>query len=604
MEQERRGVSIGGKLIAGYLAMVLFMVGIAVTGYTNMAVLRARLRDMHEVKLPSIDNLDQSDRDLQQLLVAERSLLSLSADDPKVKDLLAAYEENAQQSKDRAAAFIALSDGTEEKALYEAYLAERAKWEASSREVLRLAASQAMEDRMAAIERSFGAAAEGFGKTREYLNQLEELTLEKAAAETVAANEAFVRSVIVLVLISLFTVALALVVGLTLSNRIRSALAAAVSFADGIASGDLTGRLSGELVTRGDELGRLARSLDSMNRRLASIVGSIDGAAYSINEEAGQVAASAQAVSQGATEQAASVEEISSSMEQMVSNIQQNADNAVETGRISGSAAEEGSKGGESVAQTVHAMKEISNKIAIIDEIARNTNLLALNAAIEAARAGEFGKGFAVVASEVRKLAERSQLSAGEITDLSAKSVSVAEEAGRIIDRIVPDIRKTNELVQEIVASGREQESGASQMNSAVLQLDQVIQQNASAAEELSAMAANLASQSAAMRDTIGFFKVSSEAGVGKIPMEATAAERAAKEWARTPAPKALPRETSKPAARPGRRHAEAGASSDAASSSGVAATSVAGQKKGGGAKPPLGIMPAERASDADFEEF
>lgn len=603
MNKNAKGLSIGAKLIAGYLSMVVFMIAIAFTGYSNMVSLMVGLDDMHKVKLPSIDNLDQADRDLQQLLVAERSLLAVPYGDAKVKDLIAAYDENAGQSTDRIGAFKKLSNGAEEGALYDKYLESRAKWEGLSRKVVALATSEAEADRAAAAELSFGDAAKGFGETREYLNQLEELTLAKADADSDAADAEVARAVVVLVLISLLTVALALVVGLTLSNSIRRALSAAVAFADGIASGDLTGRLSGKLISRTDELGRLASSLDSMNRRLAEIVSSIDGAAIGIDNEAGQVSSSAQAVSQGATEQAASVEELSSSMEQMASNIQQNADNAVETGRISGAAAAEGAKGGDSVGQTVVAMKEISSKIAIIDEIARNTNLLALNAAIEAARAGEAGKGFAVVASEVRKLAERSQHSAGEITELSGRSMSVAVEAGRIIDKIVPDIRKTNELVQEIIASGREQESGASQINSAVMQLDQVIQQNASAAEELSAMAESLAAQSRSLRDTVSFFNIGagSESGQRKIPMEAAEAERIMYE--RNARSKTQPKES-------------VVAGKSAAAKKAVPALSSSTEKP---KRAQLGIVPAdrrsedsksadqkpaERSSDSDFEEF
>jgi methyl-accepting chemotaxis protein len=272
----------------------------------------------------------------------------------------------------------------------------------------------------------------------------------------------------------------------------------------------------------------------------------------------------------------------------------------VETGRISGTAAIEGAKGGESVTQTVQAMKEISGKIAIIDEIARNTNLLALNAAIEAARAGETGKGFAVVASEVRKLAERSQHSAGEITELSSRSMAVAEDAGRIIDQIVPDIRKTNELVQEIIASGREQEAGASQINAAVMQLDQVIQQNASAAEELSAMAETLASQSRSLRETIAFFKVGESNVSGKIPMEASATERAVhgKEWTdggrKHSQRKALPAATQARASEASSGPMERSQARPKGASRGIV---PADQK-------PADQKPAERSSDADFEEF
>ena len=510
--KKRYGVSIGMKLILGYLSMIVFMVAIALTGYFNMLELTQKVEDMHTVKLPAIDSLDQADRDLQQLLVAERSLLALSTGDERAKKQMADHAENLQQSKERVAKYISLSETAEERKLIEAYRAAEAKWEPLTVRVVSLASSSAPGDREAAFALSFGDAAKGFGEMRESINQLEELVLTEADANAKEAKADFSRAVLILFLISALTVALALAVGIGLSRSIRGALFAAVTFADRISSGDLTGKIDARALSRGDELGKLAQSLDTMNGRLYGIARDINSAAVGIENEAGQVSSSAMSVSEGATRQAASVEELSSSMEEMVSNIRQNSDNAVETGRIAGASALEGAKGGESVAQTVIAMKDISGKIAIIEEIARQTNLLALNAAIEAARAGDAGKGFAVVASEVRKLAERSQKSAAEITGLSRHSVTVAEEAGSVIGRIVPDIRKTNELVQEIVASNREQESGSSQINSAVLQLDQVIQQNASAAEELSAMAETLAAQSRTLRDTVGFFRLDGDA--------------------------------------------------------------------------------------------
>ncbi|MBF0321149.1 MAG: hypothetical protein HQL01_15255, partial [Nitrospirae bacterium] len=238
----------------------------------------------------------------------------------------------------------------------------------------------------------------------------------------------------------------------------------------------------------------------------------------------GELSAGAQQLSEGATEQAASVEETSSSMEEMTSNIRQTTDNSKQTEAISTTAAKDALESGKAVSEAVNAMKEIASKISIIEEIARQTNLLALNAAIEAARAGEHGKGFAVVASEVRKLAERSQKAAGEISELSASSVSIAEQAGTMLNKLVPDIRKTADLVQEITAASNEQNTGAEQINKAIQQLDQVIQQNASAAEEMASTSEELSSQSEQLQNTIAFFKTGAEGAATRF--QAKAAKR------------------------------------------------------------------------------
>ncbi len=290
--------------------------------------------------------------------------------------------------------------------------------------------------------------------------------------------------------------------GIALERMIAS-LNASAEVANEIARGNLT--VEAKRISDKDKLGI---ALESMVQRLRQIVSEALTAAQNVSAGSQELSASAEQLSQGATEQASSAEEASSSMEEMASNVKQNADNANQTEKIAAQSAKDAEASGAAVGRAVQAMQTIAEKITIVQEIARQTDLLALNAAVEAARAGEHGKGFAVVASEVRKLAERSQAAAAEIGTLSTESVKVAQEAGGMLSRLVPDIKKTAELVQEITAACREQDVGAAQINQAIQQLDKVGQQNASASEQVSSTSEELASQAEQLQSTISFFRI------------------------------------------------------------------------------------------------
>ncbi len=318
------------------------------------------------------------------------------------------------------------------------------------------------------------------------------------------------RLILSIVAIGGMLIALVVLAALFVGGKLSRPLVQGVGFAETVAGGDLTADLD---IRQKDEIGLLSDALRNMVLRLKAVVTEVQTAADYTASGSEEMSASAQEMSQGASEQAASLEEVTSSMEQMGANIQLNADNAAQTEKIALRTAEDAERGGRQFTETVTAMRNIVEKIGIIGEIARQTDLLALNAAVEAARAGDAGKGFAVVAAEVRKLAERSGEAAKEINALSITSVDVAEKAGRMLEKIVPDIRRTAELVQEISAASREQTAGTDQINKALQQLDNVVQQNASAAEEVSSTAEELSAQAQQLQETMAFFKVDAGAG-------------------------------------------------------------------------------------------
>ena len=373
------------------------------------------------------------------------------------------------------------------------------------------------------IQQSIGAEADQAladeQQIRDYDSQLDQLrdatiaplnsitaALEQEMADSDAVfDQVMQRTIYIAAALSMFGIILALGFALVLTNLIKRPLLQAVGIANQLAKGDLSMEI-GE--TARDETGQLLQSLKAMIEHLNNVLADIQSAAQHVATGSEELSSTSQELSQGSTEQAASGEEVSSSIQQMRSNIQQSADNARETESISQQAASDAEESGAVVREAVQAMQEISEKISIIEEITRQTNMLSLNASIEAARAGEHGKGFAVVASEVGKLAARSKGAAGEISVLSTKTAQVAAEASQKIEDLVPSIRNTADLVQEVSAASREQLSGVQQISQAMDQLDQVIQKNASSSEEVASTAEELASQAEELQSSIAFFTV------------------------------------------------------------------------------------------------
>ena len=278
-----------------------------------------------------------------------------------------------------------------------------------------------------------------------------------------------------------------------------------------MADGELNINISEKLKQRKDELGEFSVKTEKTLKNFMEVVQNVKNASTHILSAGNQLNSSSQQLSQGASEQASSVQEVSSSMEEMASNIQQNTDNANKTEQITSEASQSMGKMGDAGKKSLTSIREIADKINIINDIAFQTNILALNAAVEAARAGEYGKGFAVVASEVRKLAERSKTAADEIVELANSSVAVTKESDELIDKLVPEMEQVAQLIREINAASQEQNSGANQVNNAIQELNNVTQQNAASSEELATSAQELAGQADQMNEIIGFFKTGVE---------------------------------------------------------------------------------------------
>jgi methyl-accepting chemotaxis protein len=337
-------------------------------------------------------------------------------------------------------------------------------------------------------------------------------------ADKAESDRAYETGRTVLIGVLLASLATAIGAGIWIITSISRGLARAGALAQAVAGGDLTE--TAEVVSH-DEVGDLLCHLNEMVGRLRTVVGEVSNAVGNVSAGSEELSSSAEELSQGATEQASSTEEASSAMEEMAANIKQNADNAGQTEKIARQSASDAQNSGVAVEKAVLAMQTIAEKIVIVQEIARQTDLLALNAAVEAARAGEHGKGFAVVASEVRKLAERSQAAATEISSLSSDTVKSAQDAGQMLARLVPDIKKTADLIEEISAACREQDIGSEQINQAIQQLDTVTQQNAGASEQMAATSEELAAQAEQLLKSIAFFNLG---GAEVSPAAVTAA--------------------------------------------------------------------------------
>jgi methyl-accepting chemotaxis protein len=332
---------------------------------------------------------------------------------------------------------------------------------------------------------------------------------ESLKAEMVEADQVYdakSRSIIIVsVIVGLLVIVISIGFIVVLVNLIAKPIKDSVAFANTLAQGNLTVSMQ---VSQQDEVGVLCDALNNMSQKLNEVISGVMNGAENMAAASQQISSASQQLSQGASEQASSVEEVSSTMEEITSNIEQNSENASHTQKISIAAQTGIIEVNQKAQDAITANKQISERIGIINDIAFQTNILALNAAVEAARAGEHGKGFAVVAAEVRKLAENSKKAAEEIVSLSQKGLTLTQDAGEMLAKMLPEIEKTTSLVLEISAASNEQTNGAGQVNSAMQQLNNVTQQNAAASEELATSAEEMNSQAEQLKDLISYFKV------------------------------------------------------------------------------------------------
>ncbi|UWU67658.1 methyl-accepting chemotaxis protein [Bradyrhizobium sp. NC92] len=519
---------------------------------------------------------------LFQLRAEKNSILASDAEyDQFVADLAKTRE---QLLKLREEIHAAASENG--KKLIDGFSAAYSKMNAYQDETVKLART----DKAKAMDRSMHDGRKVVADALDAANAYILNVKKNMADQAEQARQDGSRAEIILMSLVLASLVIAAVAATWIALNISRSLGQAVGLADAVAIGDLSRKIES---SSNDEIGDLIKALNAMTvnlnataavaneiaqgnlmveakplsdkdtlglalermvEKLRQIVSEALTAAQNVSAGSQELSASAEQLSQGATEQASSAEEASSSMEEMASNVKQNADNANQTEKIAAQSAKDAEASGAAVGRAVNAMQTIAEKITIVQEIARQTDLLALNAAVEAARAGEHGKGFAVVASEVRKLAERSQAAAAEIGTLSADTVKVAQEAGAMLAKLVPDIKKTAELVEEITAACREQDVGSAQINQAIQQLDKVGQQNASASEQVSSTSEELASQAEQLQSTIAYFRIEQGAkSQAAAPIDRAVNQLRAKSATMAATMAAAERPAKKPQAKPAR---------------------------------------------------
>jgi methyl-accepting chemotaxis protein len=513
-------MKIGTKLIGAFVIVGAITAVVGLVGISSMGKIADMSAASYAKETLGIVYLKQANVELIHMARAEKNLLLSSSPEEKEKyrASVTQFAGVVDENMEKARPLIHTEEGRALLAKFDSAWKDRKE---VVDQILELATKDRSGQKRASVELSFRLGRQRADAVEGALTQLVEV--KETNAKTVAAEteETYHSSRVFMLAMVAGGVLIGIGLGVFISRSIARPLGTLAEAAKEISQGDLDQTV--DYVAK-DEVGSLAESFRALIKSLTQTVGEIRTIAGEVASASQSISTASVQVSKGASSQAAAAEEASSSMEEMVSNIKQNADNAQQTDKIANKSARDAQDSGKSVLEAVSAMKEIASKISIIEEIARQTNLLALNAAIEAARAGEHGKGFAVVAAEVRKLAERSQKAAGEINHLSGTTLTVSEKSGEMLNKLVPDIQRTAELVQEISAASKEQDTGAEQINKALQQLEQVIQQNASAAEEMASTTEELSAQSEQLVSALGFFRTKGDNRASGKPRSASQA--------------------------------------------------------------------------------
>jgi methyl-accepting chemotaxis protein len=485
-------MKIGSRLALLFSIIVV----LTVFGFTYTLVqtktIEQEIENLYTTDLASINYLLQADRDAYQSSISiSQSITSgyLHATNNKEftskdKQLIVDISENLNQVKERFGYFENISHAAKSSNnanLISTFHDNYNIVEKLTKDIV----DKLSQQKFAVAEQIYyGTYSDAFETMRGAMDKFTEISENEAAKafeySQLLSKRILTNSIIIMLIVIAFIITGAIVI----TRSITLPVFEAVKLVDIFAKGNLGVKVDEQLKNRQDEVGALLKSLAAMVSSIGEIVQTIKTNSTQIASASAQLQSTAEQISQGANEQAASVEEVSATMEEISSNIAQNSDNAQQTEKISVASASGIQKVADSSKQSLESISTISQKITIINDIAFQTNILALNAAVEAARAGEHGKGFAVVAAEVRKLAERSKLAADEIVSLSHNSVSVTQEAGMLMQKLLPEISKTAQLVQEISAASLEQSNGANQVNGAIQQLNSITQQNASSSEE------------------------------------------------------------------------------------------------------------------------